>query len=112
MAVSLYAEARIARYVHRTSFYPVPDVDSAIVLMRPRPTRPPIDDYDRFNSLLRLLFSQRNKLLMGVLRRAAEKGLIPRVEEASLRGLGKAMRWRLPPIRGHLPADRRVEGAA
>lgn len=87
VAVSLYAEARIARYVHRSSFYPAPDVDSAIVLMRPRPTRPPIGDYDRFDSLLRLLFSQRNKLLMGVLRRAAERGLIPRVEEASLGGL-------------------------
>ncbi len=79
VAVSLSAEVKIIRYVPRFMFYPIPDVDSAMVLIKPKEYR--IKNYEEFLRFIRILFSQRNKILLGVLRRASGKGLIPDVNE-------------------------------
>lgn len=71
LTVNVYyrADAEILDKVHRSSFYPVPSVDSAIVKLKRK--RPPfhVEDEPFFFEVLRELFSHRNQYLRKVLRR-------------------------------------------
>jgi 16S rRNA (adenine1518-N6/adenine1519-N6)-dimethyltransferase len=58
--VSLRAEAEILERVPRGAFRPMPQVESAIVRLRPRENRIPVD-YKVFDDLTRGLFSMRRK---------------------------------------------------
>lgn len=58
--VSLRAEAEILERVPRGAFRPMPQVESAIVRLRPRENRIPVD-YGVFDDLTRTLFSMRRK---------------------------------------------------
>jgi 16S rRNA (adenine1518-N6/adenine1519-N6)-dimethyltransferase len=58
--VSLRAEAEILEFVPRGAFRPMPQVESAIVRLRPRETRIPVDE-KVFDDLTRGLFSMRRK---------------------------------------------------
>ncbi len=68
IAVQFYMSAAIVAEVPKTSFYPVPEVDSAIVRLRVR-THPPVDvcDPDGFFRIVRAAFSQRRKTLRNAL---------------------------------------------
>jgi len=61
-AVAYYAEARQLFNVSRGSFFPVPNVDSAVLRLTPRPA-PPVDVPDEafFFRLIRAAFNQRRK---------------------------------------------------
>jgi len=84
--VSAYANVKILRYVSRKSFYPMPDVDSAVVEIRPREPCFKIDD--EFLRLIEKLFTQRNKLVLSLL-----KKLKPNLDVNGLRGfVGKRVR--------------------
>jgi 16S rRNA (adenine1518-N6/adenine1519-N6)-dimethyltransferase len=58
--VSLRAEAEILEFVPRGAFRPMPQVESAIVRLRPHENRIPVD-YKVFDDLTRGLFSMRRK---------------------------------------------------
>jgi 16S rRNA (adenine1518-N6/adenine1519-N6)-dimethyltransferase len=58
--VSLRAEAEILEFVPRGAFRPMPQVESAIVRLRPHETRIPVDE-KVFDDLTRGLFSMRRK---------------------------------------------------
>ena len=58
--VSLRAEAEILEFVPRGAFRPMPQVESAIVRLRPHETRIPVDE-KVFEDLTRGLFSMRRK---------------------------------------------------
>jgi 16S rRNA (adenine1518-N6/adenine1519-N6)-dimethyltransferase len=64
LTVSTYyrAEAEFLDPVPRNMFYPSPDVDSAVVRLKPR-KEPPffVEDEEVFFELVRILFTQRNK---------------------------------------------------
>jgi 16S rRNA (adenine1518-N6/adenine1519-N6)-dimethyltransferase len=58
--VALRAEAEILEFVPRGAFRPMPAVESAIVRLRPRESRIPVDERV-FDDLTRTLFSMRRK---------------------------------------------------
>jgi len=69
LTVTIQSKAHAERIigVPRSAFYPSPKVDSAIVLIEPRMPDPPIKDPTIFNDLTRSLFTQRRRILRGVL---------------------------------------------
>lgn len=60
--LQFYAELRYAFRVSRTCFYPIPNVDSAIVTLTLKEP-PKVADEEAFFALIRLSFSQRRKML-------------------------------------------------
>ncbi len=68
IAVQFYTSATIVAEVPKTSFYPAPEVDSAIVRLRVL-KRPPVQvsDPDGFFRIVRAAFSQRRKTLRNAL---------------------------------------------
>ncbi|MEM4699367.1 MAG: 16S rRNA (adenine(1518)-N(6)/adenine(1519)-N(6))-dimethyltransferase RsmA [Candidatus Nezhaarchaeales archaeon] len=62
-----YADVKLLRYVSRRSFYPTPNVDSAVVEVRPRERCFEVNE--SFLRLVERLFSQRNKLALSVIKR-------------------------------------------
>lgn len=56
------AEVELLRHVPRKVFYPPPDVDSLVVMLKPR-KEPPfrVEDEQTFFKLVQILFTQRNK---------------------------------------------------
>jgi 16S rRNA (adenine1518-N6/adenine1519-N6)-dimethyltransferase len=70
LPVWLRAQCRVTllKKVPPTSFWPRPQVDSAVVRLDPAPElRATIDDREFFHDFIRRLFQQRRKLLRGVL---------------------------------------------
>ncbi|MCL1952643.1 MAG: 16S rRNA (adenine(1518)-N(6)/adenine(1519)-N(6))-dimethyltransferase RsmA [Oscillospiraceae bacterium] len=67
-AVAYYAQARQLFPVSRGSFFPVPNVDSAVLQLTPRPA-PPVDVPDEafFFRVVRAAFGQRRKALANAL---------------------------------------------
>jgi len=70
LTVSLAARAEsVALFnVGPGAFTPRPKVDSAVVRVRPRPAPFPIDDFTRFEEVVRRAFGQRRKMLSNALR--------------------------------------------
>ena len=62
------AQARFAKRISRSAFYPRPRVDSALVTIVPI-IEPPLKDRALFEDLVRALFTQRRRRLWGVLTR-------------------------------------------
>jgi len=72
LRVQLHHRAKYLRTVRATVFFPRPEVDSAILQVRPRdPFELPECDYDVFQKLVRRGFSQRRKQLRKLLRQQA-----------------------------------------
>ncbi len=68
IAVQYYTSPAIVAAVPKTSFYPVPEVDSAVVRLRVRTQPPvPVPDTDGFFRVVRAAFSQRRKTLRNAL---------------------------------------------
>jgi len=63
LSVNIYyrAECKILETVPKTSFYPMPKVDSAVVLLKPRKPLFKVEDEKIFFKTVNLLFSQRRK---------------------------------------------------
>jgi len=66
--VQYHAEVDIVMTVSRRVFYPAPDVDSAVIRLKPR-TKPPVDVADEalFSRVVRAAFGQRRKSLVNAL---------------------------------------------
>jgi 16S rRNA (adenine1518-N6/adenine1519-N6)-dimethyltransferase len=60
VVVSFFAEAHVAARVSRHAFYPVPRVESVVVRMERRTSRPKVDEA-MFTSVVRAAFAQRRK---------------------------------------------------
>jgi 16S rRNA (adenine1518-N6/adenine1519-N6)-dimethyltransferase len=60
--VTYFGSARIAARISRQAFYPVPNVDSAVVVVERRPSPPQISP-ERFSTVVRAAFAQRRKTL-------------------------------------------------
>jgi len=63
VAVGLFAEVDLLRYVSRNCFYPPPDVDAAVVKLTPKKLESPSEVEEFLLELLKWLFSQRNRKL-------------------------------------------------
>jgi 16S rRNA (adenine1518-N6/adenine1519-N6)-dimethyltransferase len=84
LRVAYFAEARVVRRVARSVFWPLPNVDSVLVLLERRP--PPTDaDRDRLFSLIRVAFGERRKTMRNALVRF---GLSAAHADAVLRASG------------------------
>ena len=79
------AAVRVARIVPPGAFHPPPRVESAVVVLEPRPGPPPVPDPARFRRLVKAGFGQRRKTLRNALEAAR---LAPR--EALARALAAA----------------------
>jgi 16S rRNA (adenine1518-N6/adenine1519-N6)-dimethyltransferase len=88
VGVGVLAEARVAFSVGRRSFRPVPDVDSAVVVIEPRPGTPSSGELDALRTLTRAAFSRRRKQIRRILRDAPEYGLDAREAERILAAAG------------------------
>jgi len=63
LTVTIYyrADVELLDYVPRTMFYPPPNVDSMMVLLKPRDAPFHVEDEVTFFEVVRILFTQRNK---------------------------------------------------
>jgi len=82
VAVYYYADAQIVRRVPKTCFYPLPKVDSAIVKLIPH-KKFQVSDEEKFFNLLKILFSQRRKMIRNILKMEDIPYGDKRVEELS-----------------------------
>lgn len=63
VSVQYFSEVEIMANVSRGSFYPTPNVDSAIVRLRPHAKLPQKEEVDKFFELVRIGFSSKRKQL-------------------------------------------------
>ncbi|MDQ7794412.1 MAG: 16S rRNA (adenine(1518)-N(6)/adenine(1519)-N(6))-dimethyltransferase RsmA [bacterium] len=67
VAVAARYQVRVVTGVGRHAFYPVPGVDSSLLLMLPRPPRDPDPARWALEAVVRAAFGQRRKMLVGAL---------------------------------------------
>lgn len=67
LAIRYYAEVEVVTKVPRTVFMPIPDVDSAVVKLTPRPPQTDID-HELLFQVIRAGFGQRRKTLRNALK--------------------------------------------
>ncbi len=69
LSVQVYyrSEAEIIEGVPRSAFYPPPEVDSSLVLLRPRPPPFPLKDEEVFTKVVDRLFQHRRKTIENAL---------------------------------------------
>jgi len=90
------AESEILEVVSRRSFWPEPQVDSAVVRFRVRPPRFNVEDEGLFADIVRILFSHRRKKIYNAL-----------ISEAKFLGIAKE---KIREIASEIPySDERVE---
>jgi len=63
----IFFKAEILKLVKPESFWPEPAVDSAIIAFQPKKDLPKIDDWESFNKLVQVGFSQKRKQLINAL---------------------------------------------
>ena len=83
--IALFATARMLFHVKQTAFHPPPKVDSAVVLLQPRPARWGIQNADDFLRFVSLCFRQKRKTLRNNLAEAYGKDVVDAWPEAGLR---------------------------
>lgn len=90
--LSFFADVRYGFKVKRSCFMPQPNVDSAIVILKPKD--PPIQEekaQESFLHLIRLAFNQRRKTLRSALEKEHDKALVVRaLKEAHLKESARA----------------------
>lgn len=73
-SLSLVVSARMhvnrAFTIGRSHFYPRPNVDSSVAVLEPLAVRPNIDDFERFDSIVKAAFAYRRKTLANSLSHA------------------------------------------
>jgi 16S rRNA (adenine1518-N6/adenine1519-N6)-dimethyltransferase len=77
--VALHADVKLLRHVSRWSFYPAPDVDSAVVEVELK--KPPFEVDDELIKLIEELFTQRNRLALSVIKRKRPSANLSGLEE-------------------------------
>jgi 16S rRNA (adenine1518-N6/adenine1519-N6)-dimethyltransferase len=102
VAIALFATARLLFEVRPAAFHPPPKVDSAVVLLEPRPDRFGIEDPDDFLRFVSLCFRQKRKTLRNNLAESYGKEIVGAWPEASLRA-------EQIPIEGFIEIYRRLE---
>ena len=90
VGVQARARVRVAFKVGRGAFRPVPRVDSAVIVLEPRPDAPEPEVEADLRALTRVTFSRRRKQLGTILRTAPEYRLAGEEAAALLRGAGIA----------------------
>lgn len=90
LTVGVRAVAEVEKLfdVGRQAFRPVPNVDSSVVLLRPRPVKRTVHDAETLRSLTRAAFGMRRKQLQKILRTASGYGLAQEQAEAVLEQVG------------------------
>lgn len=93
VALASVAESTLTRTIDRSLFYPVPNVDSAVVTIRFKGNRLNVTDYSAFREITRCAFAQRRKTLCNNVmsyfktdRTTAEKWLSENEIDGSVRG--------------------------
>lgn len=81
--LNFYTKPRYGFTVSRNCFYPVPGVDSAVVILHTHPS-PTVDNEEQFFNMVRTAFKQRRKMLRGSLKDLAS----PQSIEDALRAMG------------------------
>jgi 16S rRNA (adenine1518-N6/adenine1519-N6)-dimethyltransferase len=93
LSVLARAEAELALEVPRTAFMPIPNVDSAVVVLtRHKTPRLPKAEEKAFWRLAKIAFSQRRKMAAGVLSKALGKTRADVDAAFAAAGLGLAVR--------------------
>ncbi len=90
LAIALEGDAKLTRIVSRNLFYPVPNVDSAIVNIEIRDKG--IEDKEDIKKLVKAAFSMRRKTLVNNLTHTL--GLTREDVESALLAIGKDVRER------------------
>ena len=87
------AETELTRYIDRQMFYPVPNVDSAVITAKFVGNRVGVQDFAEFRQITKCAFAQRRKTLannlisfFGVDRQRAENWLINNGIDVKCRG--------------------------
>ncbi|MGO9255772.1 MAG: 16S rRNA (adenine(1518)-N(6)/adenine(1519)-N(6))-dimethyltransferase RsmA [Bryobacteraceae bacterium] len=99
---ALFATARLLFHVKQGAFRPPPKVDSAVVLLEPRPVRWGIENADDFLRFVSLCFRQKRKTLRNNLAEAYGKDRVDAWPEAGLRA-------EQIPMEGFIEMYRRLE---
>jgi 16S rRNA (adenine1518-N6/adenine1519-N6)-dimethyltransferase len=99
---ALFATARLLFHVKQTAFQPPPKVDSAVVLLEPRPARWGIGNADDFLRFVSRCFRQKRKTLRNNLAGAYGKAVVDAWPEAGLRA-------EQIPMEGFIEMYRRLE---
>lgn len=94
VGVQIRARVEVAFGVSRAAFRPPPDVDSATVVLVPRPGAPPPGEMRGIRRLTRAAFGRRRKQLQKILRSAPEFGCSREEAEALCAELGVDPRTR------------------
>lgn len=82
--LGFYTDLEFMSVVKRNSFYPAPEVDSALVRLTPREGPPvPVKNEDLFFKIIRLTFNQRRKAVLSTLSNKKVLGL----DKESVRGI-------------------------
>jgi 16S rRNA (adenine1518-N6/adenine1519-N6)-dimethyltransferase len=68
LSVQIYADAEIAAHVSRKSFWPVPEVDSAILKITPTNKYPQIKDKELFFRIIKIAFAGKRKQILNSLK--------------------------------------------
>lgn len=67
ISVQMKADVKIARYVSKQSFWPIPKVDSAIIIIKPKNKYPQIKDEKLFFRIVKAAFSGKRKQIHNTL---------------------------------------------
>lgn len=79
--VQYLAECELICIVPAGAFHPPPKVDSAVVRLRPRITEPPADDPKHLETLLKLGFAEKRKMLRNNLKGIVERDRLTQLLE-------------------------------
>ena len=83
--IALWMKARLLFEVKPAAFRPPPKVDSAVVLLEPRPEKPHVGDPDAFLEFVSLAFQHKRKTLRNNLAPRYGKEIVDRLPEAARR---------------------------
>ena len=92
ISVQVYAAAEIKAYVPKTSFWPVPEVDSVILKITPRDKYPEIKDKKLFFRILKIAFAGKRKQIHNTLSSGLHLGKEQIRELLTKSGIDGAMR--------------------
>lgn len=70
--------------VGRQSFFPVPEVDSIIVELKPHGNTTEIENFELFKNIVKKTFNQRRKMLQNTLKQVIPGDLVKRVKSVNL----------------------------
>lgn len=79
--VQYLADCELICPVPSRAFYPPPKVDSAVVRLSPRPTHPPVNDPRKLETLVKVGFANKRKMLRNNLKGLIDRDLLTQILE-------------------------------